>query len=342
MSIAAEVLANPNSFFGTYNHFQRLGWYFDKIVETTDNLKDQDTLRVMTGRFVYVEREDAIFLRTEGTYSYIRYKPIEYYNENDELVRVEYSNVPDPINTVGFRFIGYLTQHARLLLDKDGMFFDIDKSNFTFPYKIANDEYVKRISAYYFPTDNNSYVFDDSKYSISPRNLIVKLNQVVRLRSKPNNQASLVVEQDLLPSDHYLYPVIGESADHPNWYQVDFNNNIGWIYKKYTSTPVYLKLVSFSGDGSQVIDQIPVREEPNTDSDIQHHLQTSNDTYYEIINISKNRNWYKIKYLYEENNQLVTKQGWVGKIAVEIDWDDERPETTQEDQQDDQQEDTTV
>jgi hypothetical protein len=109
----------------------------------------------MTGRFVYVEQEDAIFIRTEGTHDYVRYSVI--IDPDSEVI--SYDNKPETITTEGFKFIGYLTRHARLLLDADGKFFDFDDSNFTFPYKIANDENVKRISAYYFPTTNNTSIW---------------------------------------------------------------------------------------------------------------------------------------------------------------------------------------
>lgn len=129
-----------NSFFGTYDHYQRIGWYFDKIVENISDLTD--CLQVMTGRFVLVTSEDAVFIRT---------------NEETEYI----STIDQAQSTTieGFRFIGYLTPHAKLLLDENGEYIDIDASNFIIPYKIANDDIVKRISAYYFPTSNNISIF---------------------------------------------------------------------------------------------------------------------------------------------------------------------------------------
>lgn len=306
MSNTIEIMANPNSFFGTYNHFQRLGWYFDKIVQRIEELTNSECQRVMTGRFVYVEQEDAIFLRSKGTYTYVRYKAILDSNGNI----THYNNISEEITTTGFKFIGYLTQHARLLLDKNGQFFDFDERNFTFPYKIADDDYVKRISAYYFPTDDNEYVFNDSQYAIvSNVKFMVKLDKVVRLRSQPDTYSSLVIEQDLLPTDHRLYPVINdEILNYPNWYQVNINNNIGFIYKKYTSQ-AKLKII---------LNNAPIRSLPLNEASVITELESSELIVYQIVNISKNLNWYKIKFEY--NNQI--NEGWIDKTAVEVIWDD--------------------
>lgn len=276
MSTTTDVLSNLDSFYGTYNHYQRQGWYFDKIVETIEELSN--CLSVLTGRFVYVEQEDAIFIRTYGTYEYERYKA-----EIDSLSgRVIYSNEAEVIETNGFKFIGYLTQHARLLLDAQGMFFDFDERNFTFPYKIANDENVKRISAYYFPTNNNSSIWGN----LPDTNIqyMVRLLRAVNIRELPDTYATLLLP--LAQDDDALYGVEENSRDSqhtPNpWYKITVDGITGWIYGNYTEK-AYFKLSSES--------PASVYKDPITTSAVIGEISDLSK-YYQIKNISADKMWY--------------------------------------------------
>lgn len=276
MSSSEQVI---NSFFGTYNHFQRLGWYFDKVVQTVEDLKKPECSRVMTGRFVYVEQEDAIFIRTEGTHSYKRYKA-----ELDSTTgRMTYSNTAETITTEGFKFIGYLTQHARLLLDSNGMFFDFDESTFSFPYKIANDENVKRVSAYYFPTDNNSSIWGNLPNT--EVQYMVRLLRAVNIRELPNTYATLLLP--LAQDDDALYGVEDKTEDLPNpWYKVTVDGITGWIYANYTEK-AYFKIKPES--------PVDVYKDPITTSTIIGEISNAS-LYYQIKNISADKKWYYFEY----------------------------------------------
>ena len=155
-----------NSFYGTYDHFQRIGWYFDKIVPYIGNLND--CLDVLTGRFVLVQNEDAIFMRDYNydnqNFEFYPYSTTyEWNEENGEFIY----NSGDAVPITGFRFIGYATRLAKLLIDENGNTTAIDV-NGNLPYKIAKTKNVQQMSAYYFPTDKNKNVFrlDDNNYKL--------------------------------------------------------------------------------------------------------------------------------------------------------------------------------
>lgn len=139
-----------NSFYGTYDHYQRIGWYFDKIVDDLEDL--EDCKDIMTGRFVLVKTEDAIFMRTSDNYTE-NYPYQRYEIQGNELIPVGNVNVYE---TEGFRFIGYATRKAMLLLDD--AYIDVDNIA---AYKIANTNNVRSLSAYYFPTEYNKEYWKD-------------------------------------------------------------------------------------------------------------------------------------------------------------------------------------
>lgn len=137
-----------NSFYGTYDHYQRIGWYFDLIVDSLEDLNSIQAQAIMAGRFVLVKDEDAIFMRSgnNGTYKYTPYEIIEKENE------LYYSpGATQTVTTNGFRFIGYASRKALLLLNKDS-YVKVDAMD---AYKIADTDTVRTISAFYFPTEYN-------------------------------------------------------------------------------------------------------------------------------------------------------------------------------------------
>lgn len=155
-----------NSFYGTYDHFQRIGWFFDKVVSEIADL--DECLDVLTGRFVLVEDKDAIFMRDyaydeEG--NYFNYYDGGYIYQNGQFI-------PNPngetYNIKGFKFIGFATRRSKLLLSENGEYYGIDVNDDT-PYKIAKTKNVQQLSAYYFPSLKNRNVFHDintdSKFS---------------------------------------------------------------------------------------------------------------------------------------------------------------------------------
>lgn len=154
-----------NSFYGTYDHYQRIGWFFDKIVDTiVSNPESNKTgldncLDVLTGRFVLAKDDDAIFMRdyaydVEGNY-FQYYENCRYSFINGNFVPQEES-IPIPVK--GFRFIGFATRRSKLILNENGDYFDIEVNNET-PYKIAKTKNIQQLSAYYFPTIKNQNVF---------------------------------------------------------------------------------------------------------------------------------------------------------------------------------------
>lgn len=138
-----------NTFYGTYDHYQRIGWYFDLVVDNLNDLEKSEAQRIMAGRFVLVKNEDAIFMRTGDDAKY-KYTPYEL--EGDESGKYYVPKATEPVNTPGFRFIGYASRKALLILGENG-YIDIDEMK---AYKIANTETVRTISAYYFPTQYNT------------------------------------------------------------------------------------------------------------------------------------------------------------------------------------------
>lgn len=297
--IKSETYTDFNTFYGTYDHYQRYGWYFDKIVQSIEQLRN--STNVLTGRFVYVTQDDAIFLRAQGIYPYKRYAA-EIHDDGT----ITYSPNVQTENINGFRFIGYLTQHAKLLLGAEGQFFDINNTNYTFPYKIANDEYVRRISAYYFPTEYNA------QSRIVDATTVIKLSRECNLRNGPGSKYQLL---DILdPEDHLLYQVIDYNQTY-DWYKIiseQSENKIGWVYKPRTSD-VFLKIILDLPNG------VPIREMPSSNSNIKFRL-SAGDTQYQIIN--KYGNWYKIKINDEQ-------EGWIGRKLnsetpiVKVVWEDD-------------------
>lgn len=142
----ADVTKLYDSFYGTYNHYQRIGWFFDKIVADLEDL--EDCLNILTGRFVLVENEDAIFMRAPGVHEYTRFVT------GQKAIDVEDSD--NPIEIEGFKFVAYATQKAKLLLDSNGDYISLTNDNQDVPYKIAKDSYIKAIGRYYFPSDKNA------------------------------------------------------------------------------------------------------------------------------------------------------------------------------------------
>ena len=150
-----------NSFYGTYDHFQRIGWYFDKVVTT---IEDLDNCRdILTGRFVFVLGEDAIFMRDnaydEDPFTYELRGDLHY---NQQTGTFDFIDEEGTIEIYGFRFIGYATRRAKLLIDEQGNYLNIDLNEFAIPYKIASTKSIQQLSAYYFPTDRNAHVFKQS------------------------------------------------------------------------------------------------------------------------------------------------------------------------------------
>lgn len=143
-----------NSFYGTYDHYQRIGWFFDKVVSTIDDL--DDCLDVLTGRFVLVEENDAIFMRdyaydVEGNY-------FQYYDGGYKYEDGQFVPVGAAIPIKGFKFIGFATRRSKLLFNEDGQYGIIETAD-DIPYKIAKTKNIQQLSAYYFPTIKNQNVF---------------------------------------------------------------------------------------------------------------------------------------------------------------------------------------
>lgn len=147
--------AYANSFYGTYDHYQRIGWYFDKIVDDIADLDLEDTKRVLTGRFVLVKNEDAIFMRTsnEESDTFTKYEIVK---ENDKYYIEQVSSTTYTVE--GFRFIGYASRRAMLLFGDEG-YIDVNAMQ---AYKIAGKPNVRRLSAYYFPTQYNAEMWQQA------------------------------------------------------------------------------------------------------------------------------------------------------------------------------------
>ena len=109
-----------NSFYGTYDHFQRIGWYFDKIVENVTDLNTEECQQVLTGRFVLVLNEDAIFMRDynydDQDYNYYPIGTRYTWDNEGKMVFPQGAGIP----ITGFRFIGYATRLAKLLASENG------------------------------------------------------------------------------------------------------------------------------------------------------------------------------------------------------------------------------
>ena len=144
-----------NTFYGTYDHYQRIGWYFDLVVDSLDDLTSEQALKVLTGRFVLVKDEDAIFMRTSNG-------SLDYY-ERFVIEKKESADYYKPYSTEtieidGFRFVAYASRRALLLIGEKG-YIDLDKM---MAYKVANTKCVRRMSAYYFPTSQNEEIWKDT------------------------------------------------------------------------------------------------------------------------------------------------------------------------------------
>ena len=56
-------------FYGSDDHYQHPGWYFDKVINSLDDLEGLKN-QVYTNRFVLVYEYHAIFMRTNDNNSY--------------------------------------------------------------------------------------------------------------------------------------------------------------------------------------------------------------------------------------------------------------------------------
>ena len=150
-----------NSFYGTYDHFQRIGWFFDKVVSTIVDL-DQ-CLDVLTGRFVLVEDKDAIFMRD---YAYdVEGHEFIYYDDGYRYEDGQFVPVGQGIPIKGFKFIGFATRRSKLLLNENGEYFGIEVND-EIPYKIAKTKNIQQLSAYYFPTIKNKHIISVPNYNL--------------------------------------------------------------------------------------------------------------------------------------------------------------------------------
>ena len=128
-----------NSFYGTYDHYQRIGWFFDKVVSTIDDL--DDCLDILTGRFVLVEENDAIFMRDyaydiEGNY-------FQYYDSGYEYEDGQFIPIGEAIPIKGFKFIGFATRRSKLLFNENGQYGIIEITD-DIPYKIAKTKNIQQ------------------------------------------------------------------------------------------------------------------------------------------------------------------------------------------------------
>ena len=270
-----------NGFYGTYDHFQRIGWYFDKIVYDLDDL--DNCVNVMTGRFVLVMNENAVFLRTgnSGDNTYTQ-NAIVSIDPTTHEVSYNSGNTNPITITKGFKFIGYITPHAKLLLDQDGSFIDINTSNFMIPYKIANDEYVKRISAYYFPTSHNQNIWNNTPSNDPIK--VIKFQQVANIRSTYDSSADII---GIVGNDNSVYCAYDSHNDTNGslWYLITAGQYTGWVLASATRQ-AKCKIIAT---------QANLYDQPDEINGTIISTLSGGDTVYSIFNISNDNQWYKFR-----------------------------------------------
>lgn len=146
----------PNSFYGTYTQYQRIGWFFDKIVNNLEELTNPDTKKVLTGRFVLVLNEDMIFQRVGDNYEIENDSPLSSMRQYEQISEKAYRPGSQTLankleGVTGFKFIGFASRRAIFILNEHG-YIDADLID---RYKIADTDIIRTIGAFYFPTKYN-------------------------------------------------------------------------------------------------------------------------------------------------------------------------------------------
>ena len=149
-------------FYGSDDHYQHPGWYFDKVINSLDNLEGLKN-QVYTNRFVLVYKYHAIFMRTNDNNSYYFVKPwdnnfnyvYDYKKLNGHTVNAArdsiVNNLPEKYKEAvtkisGFQFISYTNKIAQTLL-RDGSLPYIDEENPQLYNTTSNLQYM---ASYYF------------------------------------------------------------------------------------------------------------------------------------------------------------------------------------------------
>lgn len=151
-----------NYFYGTHDHYDHPGWYFDEVVDTLEDLNTNKIRAIRPGRFVLVKDLQAIFLRDghDAEYYFVnpvmiderhnKYYYVDKYNISGKVVdSVDISEYdPNAISiTSGFRFIAYTNKLAQILLKNGSLAVQMEDSGPMLYTTITNLGYM---ASYYF------------------------------------------------------------------------------------------------------------------------------------------------------------------------------------------------
>lgn len=174
-----------NFFYGTEDHYQHPGWYFDLIVDNNNDITEtagvsendptttdfpENTKQVRPGRFILVKKYNAVFMRVGANESYYFVKPTyidenntkyyykdiqnysgkKYNPNNDEELQYVKDTYGKAITIIkGFRFVAYTNSMSQIVLGEN-LSIALPTSEDPNLYNVTSN--LQYLASYYFDT----------------------------------------------------------------------------------------------------------------------------------------------------------------------------------------------